>query len=237
MLHAIVYSKNYDDVVNMKNSILDCCEDIECTVLSFEYPMDMLDYVNTARPKKCAVYYMTENYEEGLEIAGKVNEINPIYRFSLICSQYDTAENLFYNGVTYYVNTADFEKGMVRCTSVIKKFYEEKSGKAIQLKNRNGVENIMLADIDYIMSDKRRIIIKSKSHEKVYYYKLDELESMLESGFLRCHQSYIVNMSRIKQFVTDGVILKDDTFIPASRKRYYASKREYLSYITGNKSY
>ena len=37
--------------------------------------MDILDYLNTSRPERCAVFYVTETYAEGLEIAEKVNEV------------------------------------------------------------------------------------------------------------------------------------------------------------------
>ena len=105
----------------------------------------------------------------------------------------------------------------------------------IILKTKKGNDVLKLGDIKYVMSDKRKIVIYLNNNEMSYYYKLDEVEDMLGKSFLRCHQSYIVNMMKIKQFVEDGLLLDDDEFIPVSRKRYFAAKREYLSYVTGNK--
>ena len=236
LIHVIIYSQKAEDIDVVKKHIDMCCGDMDYTYLSFEYPMDVLDYLNASHPERCAVFYITDNYDEGIEIAGKVNEINPRYRFNLFCNTYDDAEKLFYSGVTYYVKTPCSTDGMLRCSSFLKKYYEEKSRKCIQLKSKNGMENVMLSDVDYVMSDKRKVIIKARNMERTFYYKLDEIENLMGEGFLRCHQSYIVNMTRIRQFVEDGIILSDETFVPASRKRYYASKKAYLAYITGNKA-
>jgi len=234
LIHVIIYSKDADDINAIRNQLDLCCRNIEYTFVSFKYPMDILDYLNTSRPERCAVFYVTETYAEGLEIAEKVNEVNPRYRFNLFCDSYDDAEQLFYNGVTYYIQTPYNDECLKRCSEFLSKYYEEKAMRCIQLKSKAGLENIILSDVDYVMSDKRKVLVKSRNYDRVFYYKLDDVENMLGEGFLRCHQSYVINMTRIKQFVEDGVLLDDDTFIPVSRKRYYASKREYLAYITGN---
>jgi len=233
MLHIAFCMEDGRQISTIKKVITAACHDVECSYFSFEYPMDLLDYINSARPEKCAVFFSTESLPTGLEIATKVNEVSPTYRFNLLCpTRPDDAELLFSSGVSYYIQHPD-SVNLSRCIEFVKRFYDEQQNKSLLLTSKQGVDRIILSDIEYIMSDKRKVIIHMLGKEYSYYYKLDELEDMLGIGFLRCHQSFIVNMRQINKFVSDGLTLRDDTFIPVSRKRYFASKREYLSYITG----
>ncbi|MCH5212202.1 MAG: LytTR family transcriptional regulator DNA-binding domain-containing protein [Oscillospiraceae bacterium] len=177
---------------------------------------------------------MTNSISNGLEAASKANEINPMYRFNLFCPDCDDVERLFYKGISYFVKIPFSSESVIRAVEFLKRFYNEQMHKSLLLKSKHGIESIIFSDIKYVMSDKRKVIIYKQTEESAYYYKLDEIEAMLGAGFLRCHQSFIVNMEMIKAFVPEGLILTDETFIPVSRKKYYAAKREYLEYITDN---
>jgi DNA-binding LytR/AlgR family response regulator len=62
-------------------------------------------------------------------------------------------------------------------------------------------------------------------------YKLDEIEEQLEEGFIRCHQSYLVNADRVKCVTAKEVILHNDKAIPISRNRGKETKTALYSYI------
>ena len=49
--------------------------------------------------------------------------------------------------------------------------------------------------------------------------------------FIRCHQSYLINVQYIRGIETDGFLMIDDVFVPISQKKYWASKRRYVQYI------
>ena len=58
------------------------------------------------------------------------------------------------------------------------------------------------------------------SHEVSNNYKLDEVEKKLKKNFLRTHQSFIVNLDKVKKLVNDGLLLYGGTIVPISRSRY-----------------
>ena len=229
------YSEDYENYCNLKSIIEKECFDTEGTYLFFEYKMDLLDYLNVSRPQNCAVFFDTDSLNDALEISEKVSEINPRYRFNLICSETGDVEDLFYKGVSYYIKKPYSEQSVKHCVETINRFFNDQSGKMLTLKTKKGMDVIKLSDIIYVMSDKRKVVFLTENGEKSFYYKLDEIEEMLGESFLRCHQSYIVNMKKIKLFVEDGLTLNDETFVPVSRKKYYSSKKLYLSYISGGK--
>ena len=77
---------------------------------------------------------------------------------------------------------------------------------------------LFLKDILYFASDKRVIKAISKKEEIVFYEKLDAVyESIKHTGFVRCHQSYIVNIKHIVEFNNSHILLSNGMSIPISR--------------------
>lgn len=86
--------------------------------------------------------------------------------------------------------------------------------------SRKGDSVVLLKDIYYIESQKRVINIHYYDGFSTYYYKLDEVEKKLKNNFLRTHQSFIVNLDKVKKLVNDGLLLYGGTIVPISRSRY-----------------
>lgn len=234
MIYILFYADDPSLIPRLKRLVEEKCDDANNAYLCFDYTMDILDYLNKAHPQNCAVFCLSDKLREALEFSSRLSYINPRYRFNLICESPGDVEELFINGVSYYIKAPYSDESVIRCVNAMLRQYNDQMG-VLTLKSGRGNETMRLADIDYVMSDKREVVVNMSGKESSFYYKLDEIEQMLGDSFLRCHQSYIVNMKKIKQFIEDGLLLLDDCFIPVSRKRYYAAKRLYLSYITGNK--
>ena len=235
LIHLFFYAKSPDDLVDMKNYIEDCCMDINYASEIFNYPMDLLDHVNTVRPEHCCVFFDSDSDPLALEIAQKIHCINPKYRFNLICDTAFDAEEMYSMGVTYFVKKPYLYPNISKCAENVLDFYSDIQQRFVKLKNRQGTDILRCSEIRYVMSDKRKVIFCCDSKECEYYYKLDEIENMLDDSFIRCHQSYIVNMKQIKLFVEDGVLLYDDTFVPISRKNHFSVRRRYMTFVAGDK--
>lgn len=79
---------------------------------------------------------------------------------------------------------------------------------------------IDLDTVKYFSSDARTVYVYFKGHkETIYFYgKINDIQDCLEKeGFLRCHQSYLVNMNMIEQ-ISGELINVSDEDIPISRK-------------------
>ena len=103
-------------------------------------------------------------------------------------------------------------------------FEEEKEDKkqCLVVSHRTKLERIPLKYVRYFLSDKRKIkAVLEKPYEAVeFYMKMSELEKRLkEASFLRCHQSYLVSLKRIKDWDGTGLVFVDGERIPVS-KRY-----------------
>ena len=86
---------------------------------------------------------------------------------------------------------------------------------------RAGGGRIALKHVHYFVSDKRKIhAVLEPPHETVdFYMKMGDLEALLqECGFLRCHQSFLINVHKVQAWDGSGVYISGQTRIPVSRK-------------------
>ena len=79
-------------------------------------------------------------------------------------------------------------------------------------------EQILLDKVYYFEGEKRKIKIYQKGESISFYAKMNELEEMLKQyGFVRCHQSYLVN----KKYITGSSrteIKVGESVLPISRR-------------------
>lgn len=106
----------------------------------------------------------------------------------------------------------------------------------------NGVPySLPLKNIVYLESRRRTILFhlqQSVSQQAYCYDTLDHMEERLSgSGFLRIHQSLLVNISFIQSVHYDKLELVTGEVLPISQRRYAETKLVYLNWMHTNKAY
>jgi DNA-binding LytR/AlgR family response regulator len=61
--------------------------------------------------------------------------------------------------------------------------------------------------------------------------KISDIEELLDSRFLRCHQSYIINMDEVKEINTSFLMFSGNT-VPIRRKDFAKIRNEFEEYTT-----
>ncbi len=90
-------------------------------------------------------------------------------------------------------------------------------------------KKISLDEILYFESKLRVIKLHTKNEEISFYGKLDEIEKELEQkDFLRIHQSFLVNATKIKLLTKEEAVLISDITLPVSKSRANAVREAYL---------
>ena len=88
----------------------------------------------------------------------------------------------------------------------------------INLKGKK--QRIPLSKVIYFESEKRKVIAHMLTDEISFYAKMDEVEELIDGkGFMRCHQSYMVNRNMIDSVGRTEIIAQGFS-IPMSRKYY-----------------
>lgn len=94
----------------------------------------------------------------------------------------------------------------------------------IALNSTVGLVNLLVSDIVYAKSSGHRVSFflrdGGRLDSKCLRVSFGSLmEPLLENGFLRCHDSYVVNLSYVVQLTAEGILLADGKTVPVSTKK------------------
>lgn len=131
------------------------------------------------------------------------------------------------------VTVEEVEEVLFRCTEK----YEQKNTSII-VKTAMGISTVYLKDIVYINSELHYIDFKLVQGEAIRTkMKMNQIETELQPypQFVRCHQSYMVNLEYVKEVQRQQVLLNVKsptvlTEIPISRKYIASTKEMFLLY-------
>lgn len=104
------------------------------------------------------------------------------------------------------------------------------------VKNKDSFLRINLDEISFFESRQRLAILHSKKHTVEFYAKLsDILTSLPPNDFIRCHQSYIVNMHKISRLdkVNRCFVLSSGAVIEISKSNYTQAVAQYTAFLEG----
>ncbi len=142
----------------------------------------------------------------GIEIAQKIQQENPKIKIIYMTAYSQYSEAIFKTKPTYLL-LKPIKKEQIK-KSLERALQEENQNKNIKTFNIKGkIFNIEVEKIKYIESNKRVVIIYEEDLKRRIYGKLDEIEEMLPSNFVRCHQSYIVNLEHVRELNTHEFVL------------------------------
>lgn len=83
--------------------------------------------------------------------------------------------------------------------------------------------------ISYIESQRNNVVIHTDERDYTTIGPLKRFDEMLmEHGFSKCHNAYLVNLSRVEAVQKEEVILTDGVTLPISRAR----KKEFMAALT-----
>lgn len=95
------------------------------------------------------------------------------------------------------------------------------------VENAQGFFRIPVKDILYFQSDAHKATLVSQARSYEFYRKLDDIEHDLKDGFIRVHQRYLVNASKVER-IEDNKVVIDKYEIPMSRSK----KKDVMSAFT-----
>lgn len=121
------------------------------------------------------------------------------------------------NYITKPITQAQIECEMNRAIRKINTYEQE----YLVVKNSNGFIKIFLSDIQYIETYERNVRFHCQNgRSEIGHFKMQNLEERLrEYPFIRCHNSYIVNVDYIKQIHDLSVTLLSGEKIYTTKSR------------------
>ena len=103
----------------------------------------------------------------------------------------------------------------------------------IMLPVNGGTRKVMPKDIYYIEIIGRKCRIRQEKEEWDTGVSIEDLETMLDSyGFIRCHQSFLVNCRYVRDFRKSSMELMDGRNVPVSKHRLKEVKQAFFDYMS-----
>ena len=107
---------------------------------------------------------------------------------------------------------------------------EHKRSKTLELQINGRTILVSAANIVYMESMGRKVLLHTKERDIYCYGKLTDLLLELGAGFCRIHRSYIINLSFVEDYSRTDVIMCDGTTVPMSKDKYRMFIDAYLSF-------
>lgn len=133
--------------------------------------------------------------------------------------------------LNYLVKPLDEKKLFSVLDDFLKTFGQSKA--AFTAKTSFGFCKITISDVNYLEAQNRQVLVYLSNGETIRIRELfSKCEKIftLEAGFFKCHRSYIVNLSYVRQF-TKTQITTENAAIPISRNHYAAFKAAWFNYV------
>lgn len=164
-----------------------------------------LAHVVAARRPECQIVYLTSH----LRYATEIFETDPLYF-------------VLKDELTLRL-PAIYDKFMARCGD---------QDLVLRFQRKGGETLVRTGDIMYCEHRERKIDVVTPEQKLTVYRKMDELAQMLvHSDFIRCHNSYIVNLRYVTEFRRAGFTLRNGELIPISRSYYPEVKERFAQYL------
>lgn len=173
--------------------------------------------------------------ESGIEWAKKINSILPMCQMIFI-SAFDSyyldvydADHIFFLKKPFTKETVD------KAVSRAKEKLEKESDEIFRYSTNRISKSVYMRDILFFEKNRRKVkIYTNDGLVDEYYDSLDEIQKSLSDNFIRCHNSYVVNLKYVKEFTPSEFRLYSGISIPISRSYAKEVKGKFAAFITGN---
>lgn len=168
----------------------------------------------------------------GMEVAHKLRELGCKVPIVFMTATADYAvESYEVEAAGYLLKPYDKNKIEDTVKRVLKR--SEDQGQRLVFRSKRQNRYVDLDDIMYIESDKHALCVHLTNGTQIETSgKLGDIADQIKSaGFLRCHQSYLVNMKYIRD-VKEEFVLSDGTTVPIRVRGRKDMTEQYFAYFS-----
>lgn len=168
----------------------------------------------------------------GMDAARKIrtidNKMEIIFITSLIDYVQEGYEVRAYRYLLKPIELEELKKHLLNCIKEI----EINKKNYIIIKNKSNTYKINLNEIKYVEVQKKDMLIHTINKEFEVRYSLEKIEKDLNlDKFVRCHKSFLINLSYIENIKQNVAILECGQEVPISRYRYKYVKEKFLKFL------
>ena len=189
--------------------------------------MDICHEFNPALPK-------TKDRQEGIDCAYELNQRYPELQIIYMTEDVKKySQHIFLKPVNllgYLTKPVDLVI-LKKLLEIAKEKQKQNDEKRVTIMCRNHRQIFYLDEILYLESRAHRTMIHTYEGEEVCRDKISDLEQRMGDTFVRCHQSFLVNMKYIRRIENESFKLENGEEISISKRRYVETKNRYFAYL------
>lgn len=197
-----------------------------------EYPSGVALCSDMNRLKAYTVIFLDINMEktDGLMTAKKIRDIYPELPIVLATAFLNYVLEGYKVKASRFLIKDDLEITLPECLNEILEELRNKNQK-VSFSFVEGSVELEAWKIIYIETERHKNIFHTADAAYGLYRKLDEIETeLVPYGFLRVHQSFLVNMRYVEKISSYVLRLTTGTEISVPKSRYPEVKRKYAAY-------
>ena len=221
MLNFVICDDNLsaiDKLSKMLNSIIISHNLKGEITFTTDNPIDLLNFIKNNQVHVLLLDIDLKSSTSGLELAEKIRNVDKSVYIIFVTGHFE------FGMVAYKYKTFDFlQKPLTkeRFEETILRLYSDVFGnkeKYIRLDHNKTI--IKENSIRFIKKDGMKVIFHTDTRDYETYSSFSKISDMLPYNFVRCHKSYIVNMSKI----TDIDMTENSIFFTPNDKCYIGPK-------------
>jgi two-component system LytT family response regulator/two-component system response regulator LytT len=126
----------------------------------------------------------------------------------------------------------EFHRCFSKAAEECEKRHDRNEPKNLLIKVGAATKKILIDDIEYVESEKRKNIIHLKNENLTYYGSMEDLEQTLTEGFFRIHKGYLVNMKYVEKYDRIQLWMRSGDCLLISKYRYSEFVKAYMDLLT-----
>lgn len=169
----------------------------------------------------------------GIELAKEVKKTDSGTYVIFVTAHPEYVEESFEVEPVYFlvkpIRPDSFRRAMERA---MERLAAERQKSRLTVTFQNRVSAVALRDISYIEFSVRSATIHAGTRVLRTYEKLSSLQQRVDSRFIQCHKSYLVNMDYVIGFQGNTLELCGGVEIPVSQSRAKVTRETLLHHLT-----
>ena len=104
--------------------------------------------------------------------------------------------------------------------------------KALALRSGGRTVSLPTAEIQYIESINRSVVVHLVSGEQAFPLTMTQAERLTPADlFARCHNSFLVNLAHVAEVGRAGVLLRSGAQLPVGRRYFQSFQTAFIRYL------
>lgn len=198
-------------------------------------PLDFFLMGEEHEPVDIAFVNTEFSEKHGADIAENIINYQPAAQIIYITNETEHIKELYNVDFAYRLQEPLMASEVKKAVERVEDRTKRSEKDFLLIKNRDGMRKIKMSQTIYFEKDKRRTMAVTDTGNYVFYRSFDSLMTELGKEFVRCHNSYIVNINRVDGIKAQCLQLSGNIEIPVSRQHRTEIRELYMRLFDCNK--